>query len=435
MEKLEKIALLVLDAARAVGADSAQCTVMEAETREFNVDGGDFSLMRTMFDRYVSLSVLKDRRMGSVTVNRFDEGSLRRAAEECVAAAEGAEPDEARVFAPGPLERDYTLGAPEPDTEALFARVAELMEDVKERHPRLLMEQLVAAHTRVRTVYKNTNGVSYRKLAGEYCVSMTYSAHEGDESTSMYGGSLSLDNLDRPFIEGSLIDREMGEVEAQLGAKTVSGKFTGTALFAPGCLAGDVLGQALQNFASDAPLIDGTSLWRDKLGKPVADGRISLSLAPLDGRIVCGQRWTGEGFPAQNTDIIKNGVLTGFRLSQYAANKTGNRRAGNTSNAMIVPPGDTPLSDIIAGIDRGVYLLRFSGGSPGANGEFSGVAKNGFLIENGRLTRPLTETMISGNLADMLQSLRAVSREVLEDGSLSMPYMAFDGVTISGKGE
>ncbi len=77
--------------------------------------------------------------------------------------------------------------------------------------------------------------------------------------------------------------------------------------------------------------------------------------------------------------------------------------------------------------------MRFSGGRPGANGEFSGVAKNGFLIENGRLTKPLTETMISGNLADMLQNLRAVSREVMEDGAMSVPYMAFDGVTVSGK--
>ena len=203
---------------------------------------------------------------------------------------------------------------------------------------------------------------------------------------------------------------------------------------APYAVAGwDVLWKAVENFASDSPLIDGTGLWRDKLGQPVADRRISLSLAPLDRRIVCGQRWTGEGYPAENAEILRSGVLTGFCLSQYAANKTGNRRAGNTSASLIVPPGDTALADIITGIDRGVYLMRFSGGHPGASGEFSGVAKNGFLIENGRLTTPLTETMISGNLAKMLRNLRAVSREVLEDGTLSVPYMAFDGVTISGR--
>ena len=433
MEKLLKIADFLLEAAKADGADCAQCTVLESETREFNVDGGDFSLMRTLFDRYISLTVLKDHRPGSVVVNRFDEASLLSAARDCVAAAESAEPDEAREFAPGPADESFTLGAPEPDTHALFSRTAELMKDVADRHPKLLMEQLIAAHTRTKKVYRNTNGVTYRTLSGEYGVSLTYSAHDGDDSTSMYGGSLSLTDLSRPFIEGSLIDREMAEVEAQLGAEPVNGKFTGTALFAPGCLAGDVFGQVVENFASDTPLIDGTSLWKDKLGEKVADERITLSISPRDPRIVGGQRYTGEGYPAEDFDVIRDGVLTGFRLSQYAANKTGLPRSGSTSSVLIAKPGDTPLADIIAGIEKGVYLMRFSGGHPSANGEFSGVAKNGFLIENGKLGKPLTETMISGNLSDMLLHLRAVSRETLEDGSTVMPYMAFDGVTVSGK--
>ena len=433
MKKLEQLAELVLAEAAAAGADSAQCTVMGSETREFNVEGGDFSLMRTLFDSYITLSVLKEHRLGSVTVNRFDADSLRRAAAECVAAAEGAEPDEAREFAPGPAEADYLLGKPDPEAEALFDRVSELMADTTARHPKILMEQLVAEHILTRSVYKNSNGVTRRKLAGQYGADLTYSAHDGDSGTSMYGGSVRLDSLDRPFIECALLDREMGEVEAQLGAEPVSGKFNGTVLFAPACLAGNVFGQAIDIFASDSSLIDGTSLWKDMLGQRVADERITLSLAPHDPRIVCGQRWTGEGFAAEDFDLIRAGVLESFCLSRYAANKTGNKRAKNTSSAMIVPPGDTPLADIIAGIDRGIYLMRFSGGRPGVSGEFSGVAKNGFLIENGRLTKPLTETMISGNLADMLQNLRAVSRELLEDGTLSVPYMAFDGVTISGK--
>ena len=298
MKKIMDIAAFILDAAKEAGADSAQCTVLEAETREFNVDGGDFSLMRTLFDRYISLTVLKDRRPGSVTVNRFDEDSLRRAAAECVAAAKSAAPDEAREFAPGPVDRDFILGAPEADIDALFTRTAELMDDVKARHPKLLMEQLIAAHTRTKKVYRNTNGVTYRTLAGEYGVSMTYSAHDGEDSTSMYGGSFTSDDLDRPFIESPLIDREMAEVEAQLGAEPIAGKFTGTALFAPGCLAGDVFGQVIANFASDTPLIDGTSLWKDKRGEKVADERITLSVRPLDEHVVCGQRYTAEGYPA-----------------------------------------------------------------------------------------------------------------------------------------
>ena len=45
----------------------------------------------------------------------------------------------------------------------------------------------------------------------------------------------------------------------------------------------------------------------------------------------------------------------------------------------------------------------------------------------------VSETMISGNLADLLNSLVAISRETVENGSSVLPYMAFDGVVISGK--
>ena len=122
-----------------------------------------------------------------------------------------------------------------------------------------------------------------------------------------------------------------------------------------------------------------------------------------------------------------------FGLSKYVANKTGNKAGKNTSYALIVKPGEESVDDIIKSIDKGILIGRFSGGSPAPSGEFSGVAKNGFMIENGKITFALSETMISGNLSEMLKNVRAISREVLEDGGMSVPYMAFDGVTISGK--
>ena len=132
-------------------------------------------------------------------------------------------------------------------------------------------------------------------------------------------------------------------------------------------------------------------------------------------------------------DFIKDGKLQSFLLSQYVANKTGNKRAPNTSFSLIIEGGETPLEEMIKKVKKGIIVGRFSGGSPGANGEFSGVAKNGFMIEDGKITSALSETMISGNLADMLNNLVDISKETLEDGNMVVPYMAFDGITVSGK--
>ena len=84
---------------------------------------------------------------------------------------------------------------------------------------------------------------------------------------------------------------------------------------------------------------------------------------------------------------------------------------------------------MISGIDRGLIVNRFSGGQPSSNGDFSGVAKNSFLIEKGKVSSAVSETMISGNIIDMLNNIVAISKEQTTDGLSFMPWAEFDGVT------
>ena len=433
MEKLQKIAEMILAEAKAGGADYAHCVVRESEKREFNVDGGQFSLMRTLFDRDVAVTVLKDQRKGSVHVNRFDDEAVRKAVAECLSASESAEPDPAWQFADEPVSKEFTEGEPECDTEALFSRTKELMEDIRSRHPKILMEQMITEHDAYRSVFMNSNGVTCRTTAGSYNFSLMYSAHEGEKSSSFYGSDVTVKTLDRPVIECALIDRELSEIEKQLDPMPLSGKFTGTVLLAPAALSEIVLATILDNFVSDGSLIDGSSIWKDRLGEKVADECFTLSLNVQSEDIVIGSHITGEGYPAENFDVIRDGKLVSFDLSQYGANKTGNKRAGNNSWNLSIPAGDRSLDEIISGIEKGVLVMRFSGGQPAPSGEFSGVAKNSFLIENGKISGALTETMVSGSVPDMLNSIRAVSSDLLKNGFISLPYIAFDGVTISGK--
>ncbi|MBQ9733278.1 MAG: TldD/PmbA family protein, partial [Clostridia bacterium] len=130
----------------------------------------------------------------------------------------------------------------------------------------------------------------------------------------------------------------------------------------------------------------------------------------------------------------ENGVLKSFIMNKYFSNKSGMPRSGNTSiGNMLIPAGEDALEDIIKGIDRGLLVGRISGGKPAAAGDFSMVAKNSFLIENGKIGDAVSEVMINGNLADILNNIRGISREKEPDGGTSLPWMAFDGVTISGK--
>ena len=433
MEKLRTIADAVLGYAKELGADTAQCIVRETEKKEFNVESGAFTLMRTLFDHSVSITVYREHRQGAVQINHFDKESLEQAVRDAMAAAESAEADEAwQIDDSGRVEKTCT-GDPECDTESLFARSKEFLETVAERYPKLLIEEMITEHDAGKILYRNSYGTAWETEFGFYSFYAGYSAHEGESGSHSYGSSCRMKDLSKPFIECSLTNRELADTEKQACPVPLGEKFTGTVVFTPLCLMEVVFGTILGEFVSDRPLIEGTSTWKDKLGETVADSAFSFRLAPNDPRILSVMPCTGEGYPAEDFDVISGGVLKNFVLSQYGANKTGRTRSGNTGSAIVCEAGSTPLSEIIGEIEKGILIGRFSGGHPGANGEFSGIAKNSFLIEHGKVTQALSETMISANLNEMLHGLRGVSREMLEDGEAAVPYMAFDGITISGK--
>jgi PmbA protein len=74
-------------------------------------------------------------------------------------------------------------------------------------------------------------------------------------------------------------------------------------------------------------------------------------------------------------------------------------------------------------VKRGAIVGRLSMGMPAANGNFSGVIKNSFAIEGGERKHALAETMIAGNMAQMLRDIVAVSREVIDGGSERLPWI------------
>ncbi len=433
MERITKISEFILSLAKEKGAQIAHCTIGESEMKEFNAEGNEFSLFRTTFGKSISLRLVKDKKYGSIAINSFEEGDIIKAVEDCISAAESSNPDDAWEIAENIGEKHFSEGAVVPDTEKLFGRAKELLEDIKTQFPLIIIEQMIVSHYHVKSLYASSTGNRYYSNRGEYSCSLMFSAHQGEKSTSFYSTDITLDNLEKPFIHCGMFMQELKDVENQLDSKSVEGKFQGTVIFTPPCVAGTIFGNICSNFASDGALIEGTSIWKDSLNKKVADERITVSFKPRDNRIVCGQLYTADGYIAEDFDFIEKGILKSFRLSKYASNKTGFERAKNTSFSLVIEGGETPISEIIKNTEKGVLIGRFSGGSPAANGEFSGVAKNGFLIENGKIVSALSETMISGNLAEMLDNLIAISKETLEDGSIVVPYMAFNGITVSGK--
>ena len=432
MEKLQNTCKKALELLKKGGADNAQARASFVTTNEFNVDSGRFSLYRTLYRSSLSLQALIGGREGRASAESLEEEDVRSLAADCLASAAAAKPDDCRVYAAENRKGDFVSGAVDCDREKLFERSKELLETVKTRFPLIVMEQMIISHDSRKTVYADASGTVYTRRSGEYTVSLMYSAHDGDKTSSFFGSDAVCTDLDRPFIELGRMEEELAEVQRQIETKPVEGKFTGTVVLTPGVFDW-LIDNAAGNFASGGALFEGTSPWAESVGKRVASPGVTLRLAPKDGRIVNGPVVSAEGFLNEDFCLIEDGVLQGFVLSHYYANKLKKQPSPNTTPCYVVDGGGKEAADIIKGVQKGLLVGRLSGGRPSAGGEFSAVAKNSFLIEDGEIKDAVSETMINGNIRDMLMQISAVSAETVEDGNSVLPFASVENVVISGR--
>ena len=430
---MQDIAAYALDSLKKAGADKASCKASKGRKDEFNIEANKFSLMRTLFEDELNLKALVDGRKGVVVVNKLDKASIDEAVENCITLAKSATPDDAEDIAPMEENQsfDQTIGGA--DMATLFSRTKEYLEQVGDELPKIMLEQVVSDFCSGKYIYANSNGVCHSTDVEYYHYTSMFVGKDGEKASSFNGAGAILADLKTPFLDVAMHRQMLEESVKSLDTRMVDGKFTGTIIVAPTC--DDMIWQTLlYNFLSDHSLIEGTSRWKDSLGTTVADSKLTMRSVPLNPMIVAGERFTSDGFLSHDMDFIKDGVLKSFNLSLYGANKTGKPRATNSAHGSLeVLPGNTPLADMIKGIDRGILLNRFSGASPGASGDISGVAKNSFMIENGQVTDALQETMIAFNIVDALNNLTAISKERISDGANILPWCCFDGITVSGK--
>ena len=404
----------------------------ESEKQELNVKNGSFELMRTVFNNNGYVGVFTGSRKGSASGNDITKEGLEKLVKDAVAAAESSPEDPCHDIAPDQGKDVFRQGTREADLDGFVARIREFLDTVARDYPKIRIMEAVGSFDKWHWLSRNTNGTEFEGFGGQYGFYAGISASEGEKTTGMDYCGFATADLSRPFIEMGEIRQRLENVQNSLDPESLTGKFTGTVILTPGCGA-EFLWMLLGNFASSKGIMDGTSLWLDKVGQPVADERLTVSLKPYDERIVNGERATGDGFRSEDVTIIDRGVLKAHMLSLYAANKTGRPVMKNTGNDLVVEPGDRTLAEMIASVDKGLLMGGFSGGEPGTNGEFSGVAKNSFLIENGKIKGAVTETMVNGNLAEIVKNIRGISKELCLDGESVMPYISVDGVVISGK--
>jgi PmbA protein len=168
----------------------------------------------------------------------------------------------------------------------------------------------------------------------------------------------------------------------------------------------------------------GVSPMGGKVGEKLFDDKITLVDDPIiDGRFGSAS-YDDEGVAHRRNVLVDQGVLKGFVYDLKTAAQSGVESTGNGSRSLFNPPtpsptnlifqaGETPVAEIIAGIDEGLLVENALGLGQGnvISGAFSNSLSLAFKIEKGEIVGRVKDVSIAGNVYDLLQDVAAVSQE------------------------
>jgi PmbA protein len=421
-----------LDSLKDNEIDKSQCILTRKSKYEMNVESQKVSLLRTNFENDLNIIVIKDDKKGSISINKIDQSSIDEAIKNVIELSKTSQDDDCYDISQYQQSKAFEKGDSKPDLDKMYSLLKEFIKKVKELYPKVIVSDTILEFNHVVSYFTNSNGVDYKTTKGLYNFSCLFSSKEGEKSSSFNYTGFSIKSLERDLLDSGSVKELIRQSVDQLNTKALEGKFTGDIIITPDCLS-DFVNFYVGAFLSDRALISGTSILKGKLEQLVASPHLSLHSKPVSEEISDGYFVTPDGFEAENVTIIDKGILKSFMLSLYGANKTMLERAKNAGGCYVVDPGDKSFEDMVKGVEKGILIARFSGGNPSASGDFSGVAKNSYYIENGEIKYPVSETMVAGNIYEAFNNIKDISKERIDFGFSILPWICCSGITISGR--
>jgi PmbA protein len=244
-----------------------------------------------------------------------------------------------------------------------------------------------------------------------------------------------------------LVNRVVWQLDMAKKKATVPNKLL-PAIFTSQGVASALLSPLVLAFSGKA-VLEGTSPLRDKLGDRVFDQRLSLWDDATVAYRVGSYPFDDEGVSSQRLPLVASGVVTSFvydlQTAALAGKKsTGNgRRAGGgspspTTSSLVLEKGEVPFQEMVKDMKEGLVVEEVIGAEQGniLGGDFGGNVLLGYKVENGEIVGRVKDTMIAGNVYQVLKELPGIGGETRwVGGILQTPPLYCSDVSVTTKGD
>lgn len=447
-EQLVELAARLVDSAKHRGAEIAEAQARAGWELSVKVRLGETELVQEAGQRRVYLRVLRAQRSALTSTSDVSDAGLDKCVDDALELLRLSEPDPHA----GPADPSELYTGDGPDLELLDPAIAAI--DAQQAIERAKTAERAALDCDPRLSL--SEGATFTRVTGSSALVLS------SGFTGTHRGSYAALNVVPVVVDAGdkrrrgyywtarrhLVDLEDGVAvgrEAarrtlrQLGARKVPSEQVpvifdkDTARSIIGTFAGCVLGGALWR---------KSSYLVDRLGSDVGSPLVTLIDDPLVMRGPGSRNFDGEGLPSRRNVVVEAGKLRSYLLDCYSARKLGmtSTHSGSRGGASVSPsttnftlqPGEISAAELISQTPRGLFVTDMMGyGFNAVTGDFSRGA-SGFWIENGKLTFPVSEVTISGNLDTMLKGVDLVANDLELQTGVAAPTFRVAQMTLGG---
>jgi PmbA protein len=451
LKELSDAAQLAVELAKKAGADAAEVVVRDGSELTAKVRLGQPELVQEAGSRALGLRVLVGARRAVTYTSDLRRDSLEALCKESVELAQLAEPDEF-ALPPDPAQ----LATSWPELDLYDPSIAEV-DAAWALKQAIAGEDIARAHEKV----TNSEGATWSRVLGGTAFATSggfLGAYRGsfasfvveplcDDTTDPRGpkkrngfwwtASRFLAQLDSA--------EQVGAEAARRTAATIGSRKVETQecpiVFDPE-VARSIVGTIFS-------VANGSSFWRKstyllgKEGQEVASKLVTIVDDPLIVRGPGSRPFDGDGLPTRKNRVITNGVLEPVLCDLYSARKLGRQSTGSagrgvggnpspTTSNLLMSAGPISRAELLRQTPKGLYVTSLMGfGFNPVTGDFSRGAQ-GFWIENGELTFPVSEVTIAANFDQILKRIDLVADDLEMRSSTVAPTFRVSHMTLAG---
>lgn len=432
-----KLAQWAIDSAQQEGAQQVSLSIYAYKSTEIELRNGEVENLENALEAGLSISLYVDGKYSNHSTNKLEKTSLVNFITEAVKATRHLHqdpyrslPEPARYFKKTDQTPNLKLYDPAFETITIEDKMTLVHQTngVTEGLDKRMINANVSYNDSQSCLLKlHSNGFEAWKEHTRYSVGVSVTVDGGESRPQDYDykSSVFFKELDTSKLGENALARAL----AKIGAKPAA--TNNYQLLLENRVVSRLLG-GLFTALKGSSLAQKSSFLEDCLGKKITSSKLSIMDNPLIASSSGSRHFDAEGMQATVRPILDKGVLQTYYLDTYNAKKLGAEPTTGSSSNLVFSKGEASLDQLVKQLDKGILVTELNGGnSNSTTGDFS-YGIGGFLIENGKRTKPISGMILTDNHKEFWHKLKEIGSDSLDEKAWKTPSMLFESVACSG---